>query len=47
MATIWINDRKALLRHSFNSTAEHGIAAGRLALIHQDPFDRMLIAQAS
>jgi PIN domain nuclease of toxin-antitoxin system len=25
---------------------EHGIAAGRLLLIHRDPFDRMLIAQA-
>jgi PIN domain nuclease of toxin-antitoxin system len=27
-------------------TAEHGIVAGRLPLIHRDPFDRMLIAQA-
>jgi PIN domain nuclease of toxin-antitoxin system len=27
-------------------TFEHGIAAGRLPLIHRDPFDRMLIAQA-
>jgi PIN domain nuclease of toxin-antitoxin system len=27
-------------------TAEHGILAGRLPLIHRDPFDRMLIAQA-
>ncbi|WP_433209422.1 type II toxin-antitoxin system VapC family toxin [Dactylosporangium sp. CS-047395] len=26
--------------------AEHGIVAGRLPLIHRDPFDRMLIAQA-
>ncbi|GAA0489080.1 twitching motility protein PilT [Paractinoplanes deccanensis] len=26
--------------------AEHAIAAGRLPLIHRDPFDRMLIAQA-
>lgn len=25
----------------------HAIAAGRLPLIHRDPFDRMLIAQAS
>jgi PIN domain nuclease of toxin-antitoxin system len=25
---------------------EHAIAAGRLPLIHRDPFDRMLIAQA-
>jgi PIN domain nuclease of toxin-antitoxin system len=27
-------------------TFEHGIAAGRLPLIHRDPFDRMLVAQA-
>jgi len=27
-------------------TAEHAITAGRLPLIHPDPFDRMLIAQA-
>src|SRR3954469_13814250 len=27
-------------------TAEHGIAAARLPLLHHDPFDRMLIAQA-
>lgn len=27
-------------------TAEHTIVAGRLPLIHRDPFDRMLIAQA-
>ena len=27
-------------------TAEHGIAAARLPLLHRDPFDRMLIAQA-
>ncbi|MFC7535231.1 type II toxin-antitoxin system VapC family toxin [Actinoplanes sp. GCM10030250] len=32
-------------RH-LNITAEHGIVAGRLPLIHRDPFDRMLIAQA-
>jgi len=25
---------------------EHAIAAGRLPMIHRDPFDRMLIAQA-
>jgi PIN domain nuclease of toxin-antitoxin system len=25
---------------------EHAITAGRLPLIHRDPFDRMLIAQA-
>ena len=27
-------------------TPEHAITAGRLPLIHRDPFDRMLIAQA-
>jgi PIN domain nuclease of toxin-antitoxin system len=27
-------------------TVEHGIAAGRLPMIHRDPFDRMLVAQA-
>jgi PIN domain nuclease of toxin-antitoxin system len=27
-------------------TAQHAIAAGRLPLIHRDPFDRMLVAQA-
>jgi PIN domain nuclease of toxin-antitoxin system len=27
-------------------TATHAIAAGRLPLIHRDPFDRMLVAQA-
>jgi PIN domain nuclease of toxin-antitoxin system len=27
-------------------TSDHAIAAGRLAAIHSDPFDRMLIAQA-
>lgn len=27
-------------------TADHAIAAGRLPLLHRDPFDRMLVAQA-
>lgn len=27
-------------------TVNHSIAAGRLPLIHRDPFDRMLVAQA-
>ncbi|MBL7489666.1 type II toxin-antitoxin system VapC family toxin [Frankia sp. AgB1.9] len=27
-------------------TFEHAVAAGRLPLLHRDPFDRMLIAQA-
>lgn len=26
---------------------EHAIAAGRLPLLHRDPFDRMLVAQAN
>ncbi|MFI5715272.1 type II toxin-antitoxin system VapC family toxin [Nocardia sp. NPDC051750] len=26
---------------------DHAIAAGRLPLVHRDPFDRMLVAQAS
>jgi len=28
-------------------TAEHAQLAGRLPMLHQDPFDRMLIAQAT
>ena len=27
-------------------TSQHALAAGRLPLIHRDPFDRMLVAQA-
>jgi PIN domain len=27
-------------------TVDHAIAAGRLPLLHRDPFDRMLVAQA-
>jgi PIN domain nuclease of toxin-antitoxin system len=27
-------------------TSEHAIVAGRLPLIHRDPFDRLLVAQA-
>lgn len=27
-------------------TSTHGVAAGRLPLLHRDPFDRMLVAQA-
>ncbi|MEU4624269.1 type II toxin-antitoxin system VapC family toxin [Actinoplanes sp. NPDC023801] len=37
--------RDSGFRH-LNITAEHGLVAGRLPLIHRDPFDRMLIAQA-
>ena len=38
-----------MLREGFNAlpiTAEHGIRAGLLPGPHQDPFDRVLIAQA-
>ena len=27
--------------------AEHGLAVGALPLLHRDPFDRLLIAQAT
>ncbi|GAA0442039.1 twitching motility protein PilT [Actinoplanes capillaceus] len=37
--------RDSGFRH-LNITIEHSIVAGRLPLIHRDPFDRMLIAQA-
>lgn len=37
--------RDSGFRH-LDITAEHGLVAGRLPLIHRDPFDRMLIAQA-
>ena len=37
--------RDSGFRH-LHITAEHAIVAGRLPLIHRDPFDRMLIAQA-
>ncbi|WP_433375144.1 type II toxin-antitoxin system VapC family toxin [Actinoplanes sp. CA-142083] len=37
--------RDSGFRH-LDITAEHGIAAARLPLLHRDPFDRMLIAQA-
>jgi PIN domain nuclease of toxin-antitoxin system len=32
--------------HLLSISAEHGIRAGMLPGLHQDPFDRMLIAQA-
>ena len=41
--------RKALLASGFKElevTAEHTIQVGMLPLIHKDPFDRLLIAQA-
>ncbi|MFD8602802.1 hypothetical protein ACFV1S_12120 [Streptomyces globisporus] len=28
------------------TTASHGVRAGRLPMVHEDPFDRLLIAQA-
>jgi PIN domain nuclease of toxin-antitoxin system len=37
--------RDSGFRH-LHITAEHGIVAGRLPLVHRNPFDRMLIAQA-
>lgn len=37
--------RDSGFRH-LDITAEHGVVAGRLPLIHRDPFDRMLVAQA-
>lgn len=37
--------RDSGFRH-LNITADHSIAAARLPLLHRDPFDRMLIAQA-
>jgi PIN domain nuclease of toxin-antitoxin system len=27
-------------------TVEHGLRAGKLPLLHKDPFDRLLVAQA-
>ncbi|MFJ3709063.1 type II toxin-antitoxin system VapC family toxin [Streptomyces sp. NBC_01267] len=36
----------ALAFGSLPLTAEHGVRAGRLPLVHTDPFDRILIAQA-
>ena len=37
--------RDSGFRH-LDITAQHGINAGRLPLIHRDPLDRMLVAQA-
>ena len=42
--------RRSLLEHGFREieiSSEHAIAAGELPLLHRDPFDRLLIAQAS
>lgn len=41
--------RRALLDNGYSElpvTSEHAVALERLPLIHKDPFDRMLIAQA-
>lgn len=40
---------KAIERHNFTAlsiTAEHAEWAGSLPLLHRDPFDRLLVAQA-
>ena len=42
--------RKALIDGGYSElpiVARHGVAAGALPLIHKDPFDRILIAQAA
>lgn len=42
--------RKALLENGYSElsiTGEHSIFVGSLPLIHTDPFDRMLVAQAN
>ena len=42
--------RGELLRHGFGEvsiTSAHAIEAGRLPMIHRDPFDRLLVAQAA
>jgi PIN domain nuclease of toxin-antitoxin system len=44
-------DLEAAIRRSnlssLNVTVAHAVAAGRLPLLHRDPFDRMLVAQAA
>lgn len=43
------NIKEMLAHYRFTTlpiTADHAIAAGALPLIHNDPFDRMLVAQA-
>lgn len=42
--------RKTLLENGYSElsiTGEHSIFVGSLPLIHTDPFDRMLVAQAN
>jgi PIN domain nuclease of toxin-antitoxin system len=45
------NNLEATLRardlRPLSLTVAHAVAAGRLPLYHRDPFDRMLVAQAS
>ena len=41
---------KAIARNGFRALPigfRHALTAGRLPLVHRDPFDRMLVAQAS
>jgi len=41
--------RKMLIVHGYTElpvTAEHALAVENLPMLHKDPFDRMLIAQA-
>jgi PIN domain nuclease of toxin-antitoxin system len=38
--------RLLLATHALPISIAHGVAAGELARHHDDPFDRMLIAQA-
>jgi PIN domain nuclease of toxin-antitoxin system len=42
--------RESLLRDGYTEivvTSEHAMSVGQLPMIHRDPFDRLLIAQAS
>ncbi len=42
--------RESLLRDGYRElvvTSEHAMSVGQLPMIHRDPFDRLLIAQAS
>jgi PIN domain nuclease of toxin-antitoxin system len=45
------DDLEAAIRRSnlapLNVSVAHAVAAGRLPLLHRDPFDRMLVAQAA
>jgi len=42
--------RESLLREGYRElvvTSEHAMSVGQLPMIHRDPFDRLLVAQAS